>query len=46
MSDDAELSELEFLQALMSDFDLTPEDTLADLIEALENDADTEDETD
>lgn len=42
MSDDAELSELEYIEALMSDFDLTPEDTLADLIEALEND--TEDD--
>jgi len=37
MSDETELSEIEFVEALMSDFELTPEDSIADLIEALRN---------
>ena len=38
MSDENELSEIEFVEALMNDFELTPEDSIADLIEALRND--------
>ncbi len=30
-----ELTELEYVREMMEDFDLTPEDTLADLLEAL-----------
>jgi len=37
MSDETELSEIEFVEALMNDFELTPEDSIADLIEALRN---------
>lgn len=37
MNDD-ELSELEYVQCLMSDLGLTPEDTIADLLEAIRDD--------
>lgn len=38
MSDDENIiSDLEYVETLMSDFELTPEDSLADLIEALKD---------
>jgi hypothetical protein len=40
---DYEPTELEYLEMLMDDFDLTETDTIADLIDALEEDE--EDET-
>lgn len=38
MSDDTELSEVEYLEALIDDFELTPENTIKELLDALRED--------
>ena len=38
MSDDGDISELDYIRMCMEDFDLTPDDKISDLLEALRED--------